>query len=161
MPDTVPPSPRNKALDLLARREHSAAELRAKLVVRDFDAESIDVTIDALIGEGLVSDDRFAAAFVVSRIRRGQGPVRIRGELRQRGVKDELIAIHLEQADVDWEQLARSVRHRKYGVDQSIGYREQARQSRFLQQRGFSGEQIRAAIGDRYTGDADTDVDGA
>ncbi len=145
MSDTI--SPRNKALDLLARREHSVAELRAKLVAREFDTDAIDATIDVLIQDGLVSDDRFTAAFVAYRVRKGQGPVRIRGELKQRGVAGELIAAHLEQADVDWNQLARSVRDKKYGPARSTEYREQARQSRFLQHRGFSGEQIRAVLG--------------
>lgn len=160
MSDTISPSPRNKALDLLARREHSAAELRAKLVARDFDADGITVTIDALVREGLLSDERFTAAFVISRVRKGQGPIRIRGELKQRGVADELIAIHLERADVDWVQLARSVWERKYSSTQPAGYRERARQSRFLQHRGFSGEQIRAAIGDKHTRDDYVDADG-
>ena len=133
---------------MLSRREHSVVELRAKLVLREFDPDAIEVAINALVHDGLLSDDRFAAAFVASRVRKGQGPIRIRGELKQRGVADELIARHLEQLDVDWVQLARSVRDRKYGVTQSTEYREQARQSRFLQHRGFSGEQIRAAVGD-------------
>jgi len=153
-------SPRNKALDLLARREHSVAELRAKLLARDFAADAIDQAIDVLVHDGLVSDDRFAAAFVASRVRKGQGPVRIRGELKQRGVADELIVLHLEQATVDWTQLARSVRDRKFGPAPSDGYRERARQSRFLQYRGFSGEQIRAAIGAAQAGDDDMDAPG-
>ena len=119
MSDTNLPSPRNKALDLLARREHSVAELRAKLVAREFDADAIDATIDVLVQDGLVSDDRFTAAFIAYRVRKGQGPIRIRGELKQRGVTGELIAEHLEQADVDWNQLARSVRDKKYGSTRS------------------------------------------
>ncbi len=150
--DTILPSPRNKALDLLARREHSVAELRAKLVVREFDAEAIDAAIDVLIQDGLVCDDRFTAAFVAYRVRKGQGPIRIRGELKQRGVADELIATHLEQVDVDWVQLACSVRHKKYGSARLTDYRDKARQSRFLQHRGFSGEQIRTALGNEYEG---------
>jgi len=155
------PSPRNKGLDLLSRREHSVAELRAKLLMRDFDPNAIDVAIDTLVHDGLLSDDRFAAAFVASRIRKGQGPIRIRGELKQRGVASELIAMHLERADVDWARLACSVRDKKYGSARSTEYREQARQSRFLQQRGFSGEQIRAATGNEYAGDNQEAVDGA
>jgi regulatory protein len=154
------PSPRNKGLDLLSRREHSVAELRAKLLMRDFDPNAIDVAIDTLVHDGLLSDDRFAAAFVASRIRKGQGPIRIRGELKQRGVADGLIARHLEQVDVDWIQLARSVWDRKYGSARSIEYRERARQSRFLQHRGFTGEQIRAAMGNEHEGDDRLAMDG-
>lgn len=144
--DTNPPSARNKALDILSRREHSVAELRTKLKVREFEPEAIEAAIDALLQEDLVSDERFAEAFIVSRVRKGQGPIRIRGELRQRGVADVLIDRHLEQAGVDWICLARTVRERKYGSAGSIEYRERARQSRFLQHRGFSAEQVRSAF---------------
>jgi len=153
-------STRNKALDLLARREHSVAELQAKLLAREFDPESVATAIDRLVDEGLVSDDRFAAAFVASRVRKGQGPVRIRGELRQRGVADELIERHLEQVAVDWVGLACSVRDRKYGPVHAVDYHERARQGRFLQHRGFSGEQIRAALERHDAGEDHKALDG-
>ncbi len=146
------PSPRNKAMDLLARREHSVFELRAKLVAREFEPDAIDTAIDSLVREGLISDDRFAAAFVASRVRRGQGPIRIRGELRQRGVAEGLIDTNMDAADADWIGLARSVREKKFGPARSLAYRDRARQSRFLQHRGFSTDQIRAAFGDDPAG---------
>ena len=146
MPDADSPSPRNKALDLLARREHSVAELRAKLAARHFDPDQIDQAIDALIQQDLVSDDRFAESFVVARIRKGQGPVKIRAELTRRGLAEELIDRHVGHADIDWYRLARTVRDRKFGPSGAVEWRDKARQGRFLQQRGFSGEQIRAVL---------------
>ncbi|MFQ5635768.1 MAG: regulatory protein RecX [Gammaproteobacteria bacterium] len=144
--DTTAASPRNKAMDLLARREHSAAELRAKLVARRFDRDDVDRAVEQLIDEGLVSDVRFAEAFVAARIRKGQGPVRIRGELARRGLAPELIEAQLDRVDIDWYDMARSVRSRKFGPEQPTQIRERARQSRFLQQRGFTGEQIARAF---------------
>jgi len=137
-------------MDLLARREHSVAELRAKLVAKEFDPVAVDVAVARLAAEGLVSDARFAEAFVASRVRKGQGPLRIRQELERRGVADELIITHLEQVAVDWDALARSVRAKKFGVARVADYRDWARQARFLQYRGFSGEQIVAVLGDRH-----------
>ncbi|MGI9344154.1 MAG: regulatory protein RecX [Gammaproteobacteria bacterium] len=133
-------------MDLLARREHSAAEMRAKLLVREFDADEVDLAIERLVADGLLSDARFAEAFVASRIRKGQGPTRIRGELKQRGVAVALIDVQLDRVDVDWTAMARSVREKKFGPERPADYREQAKQSRFLQYRGFSGEQIRHAF---------------
>ena len=129
-------------MDLLARREHSALELRLKLIAREFDRDDIDFAIERLIDEGLLSDARFAQAFIASRMRKGQGPVRIRGELEQRGVAEELIAASLDGLDVDWVGKARSVRERKYGAELPAEFSERARQSKFLQYRGFTGEQI-------------------
>ncbi len=93
-----------------------------------------------------MSDASFAEAFASARIRKGQGPVRIRGELERRGVAAELIDAGLERAAVDWVDLVREVRERKYGKRRPTEFRERARQGRFLQYRGFTGEQIRAAL---------------
>ena len=60
--------------------------MRAKLIAREFDADEVDLAIERLVDEGLLSDARFAEAFVSARLRKGQGPTRIRGELKQRGV---------------------------------------------------------------------------
>jgi regulatory protein len=134
-------------MDLLARREHSAAELRAKLISRSFDADEVDRVVTQLTAEGLVSDERFAEAFASSRIRKGHGPSRIRAELERRGVAAHFIAICLEECDVDWDQLARSVRIKKFGPGRAGNYRDWARQAKFLQYRGFTTDQINAVLG--------------
>jgi regulatory protein len=134
-------------MDLLARREHSVAELRAKLIARDFEAGAVDLAVDALVDEGLLSDERFAEAFVSSRVRKGQGPLRIRVELERRGVSSDFITTCLEQGDIDWDGLARSVRTKKFGPASIENYREWARQAKFLQYRGFTGDQISSVLG--------------
>jgi regulatory protein len=139
-------SPRNLAMDFLARREHSVTELKAKLKARDFGAVEIDDAVAGLVREGLASDERFAEAFTAARKRKGQGPVRIRAELERRGVSDALIAACMQMDAAHWRDLARSVRRKKFGEQPADDPRERARQSRFLQYRGFTGEQIRAAV---------------
>lgn len=140
-------------MDLLARREHSVAELRAKLTAREFDAEAVDTAVKQLAEEGLVDDQRFAEAFVASRARKGQGPVRIRMELERRGVPINAIVVCLDQGEMDWDDLAASVRIKKFGPERAPDYREWARQAKFLQYRGFTSEQISAALGEnRITG---------
>ena len=129
-------------MDLLARREHSAAELTRKLLARGFDAEAVAGVLDVLGREGLQSDARFAETFVYSRFQRGAGPARIRAELHARGGGEDLIGEALAALDAEWLQLLRSVRARKFGPDLPGDFRERARQMRFLQQRGFSSEQI-------------------
>lgn len=92
--------------------------------------------------EGLQSDARFTEAWVHQRKERGYGPVRIRQELRDRGVPAELIELNLDESDAEWYPRLLEVRRKKYGTSPPSSYREQARQSRFLYQRGFSSEQI-------------------
>ncbi len=139
-------SARAVAMDLLARREHSLAELRAKLAERDFSPEEAEAAVVALAREGLASDSRFLDAFVASRIRKGQGPIRIRAELRQRGIDAATIDAALDAAH-DWCALARAVRAGRFGGTSPVDVRERARQSRFLEYRGFTSGQIRASFG--------------
>lgn len=141
-------SPRNLAMNWLARREHTRAELCAKLAERDFSADEIESAVAALTAEGLVSDDRFAESFIAARMRKGQGPVRIRMDLQQRGVSAELIALHLDPRGPEWLELAREVRIRKFGADIPADFKEKARQMRFLEYRGFASAHIQSAMND-------------
>jgi regulatory protein len=143
-------SARNMAMNWLARREHSLAELRAKLADREFPSEVIAATVDGLAADNLVSDERFAEAFVAARMRKGQGPVRIRMDLKRRGVASELIGLHLDESGLDWRALASEVRRKKFGMEIPADFKEKARQMRFLEYRGFRGAHIRAALGDDF-----------
>jgi regulatory protein len=143
-------SPHNKAMDLLARREHSQLELRAKLAAREYSPEEIEATVTALVADGILSDERFAEAYITARMRTGQGPVRIRGELKKRGVDAEIIGMHLDDAGLEWHSLARQVRSKKFGEGMPVEFKEKAKQMRFLEYRGFTSEQIRVAMGDDF-----------
>ncbi|NOY71694.1 MAG: regulatory protein RecX [Gammaproteobacteria bacterium] len=131
------------ALRLLARREHSYSELITKLELRGFESQDVVAMMDHLADQGLQSDARFAESFTRYRISRGQGPLRIRGELQQRGVSSELITLALDSEGVDWVELAGAQRCKRFGPDRPKTHAEQARQQRFLHYRGFSSEHIR------------------
>ncbi|MDM3870302.1 regulatory protein RecX [Porticoccus sp. W117] len=134
------------AMNLLARREHSLSELRSKLAARYGDCNEIAPVLEALQQQGLQSDQRFAEAFLRSRLRKGQGPYRIRNELKQRGVSAQVMDELFQQQETDWFELARQVAQRRFGVNSSADIKEQSKRARFLQYRGFSGEQIRYAL---------------
>ena len=126
----------------MAIREHSEKELRNKLNSRGFNAELISQVLEELQTEGLLSDSRFTEAFITYRTNRGYGPVRIKQELRERGIADEIMEQCFEALEVDWMEQLKIVKEKKYGEDMPTDYKEQARQSRFLQSRGFSSGQI-------------------
>jgi regulatory protein len=134
------------AVRLLSRREHSRAELARKLAARGVPEALVDEVLESLAARRLQSDARYAESLVASRIGRGQGPVRIRRELAERGVAATLIDAALEAADTDWSGLARETRARRFGAQVPGEWKERVRQSRFLEYRGFSGEQIRHAL---------------
>jgi regulatory protein len=144
----VSQSVRETAMNLLARREHSTQELRDKLLARGFEDDEIMPALQTLSQEGLLSDERFTESFIHSRMERGSGPVKIRAELRQRGVADEVIANWLDERDHAWLERAEAVRCKKFGSALPVDYKEKARQARFLQYRGFSAEQTRHVLRD-------------
>lgn len=133
------------AMDLLARREHSQRELSEKLL-RRFEPEVVQSVIAALMSEGLQSDVRFGEAYWRQRSGRGYGPIRIRQELRQRGLSDQLIAQSESECEIDWYELLVRTAQRKFGDQPAVELKEKARRQRFLMYRGFSPEMIRDVL---------------
>ena len=138
-------SPRDMAIQYLARREYSRAELVSRLSAKGVDGDDIHRVLGDLADEGLQSDARFAESFIRSRISRGQGLIRIKGELRQRGVDQETQAAALaaveEREAVDWFELARETLERRFSTP-GDSPKERAKRERFLAARGFDFEQI-------------------
>lgn len=130
------------AADLLARREHSATELEQKLKKAGHPDDEIDAAIADLQAKNLQSDSRFAEQFVRNRIQKGLGELRIRQELKQRGVDSTIQESVLAEAETDWFELAFAVRCKRFGESVPDDARQRAKQQRFLQYRGFTFEQI-------------------
>jgi len=143
---SCPKEIRKKAMDFLARREYGQDELARKLAEKGYQRSVVDGVLERLADEGLQSDTRFAESFVQSRINQGKGPVRIRIDLGQRGIRDGVIEGALEEAGCDWYELACQERVKKFGVAVPDDFKEKARQMRFLQYRGFEQDHIQSAF---------------
>lgn len=138
---------RRAAMDLLARREHSRQELQRKLARRfAVDAEVIFSVINQLTQEGLQSDQRLAEAFLRYRSNRGQGPLKIKAEMREKCIESALIEQIFDEANIDWFDLALRVLEKRYGKGSAVDASERAKRTRFLQQRGFSFDQIQTVM---------------
>ena len=131
---------------LLARRDFTSQELRAKLDAKGFATAATAAVIADLIRAGLLNDERYAQNYVAYHAGRGQGPVRIAAELRRRGLAADLIDGALAGGP-EWGALARKVCRAKFGPQPPVSWAQRARQARFLQYRGFSSDHIRAATG--------------
>lgn len=122
----------------LARREHSRAELYAKLQHYVQEGEDLNAVLDELEKRHWLSDARATTQWVDAK--RGRfGAQRIAHELREKGIPENLITDVLPQLKETELEAAREVWQKKFGVlpqDQ----KEKARQIRFLQSRGFSLE---------------------
>jgi alanyl-tRNA synthetase len=83
------PSPTQRALGLLTRREHSRKELARKLAGRGVETVDAHAVIDKLAAAGWQDDSRFARSLVRSRAAVGYGPGWIRAELGTHGLGAE------------------------------------------------------------------------
>ena len=137
------PQLRLLALQLLTRREHSRAELQTKLAPRAACVQDVDAVLDALQAERLLSDSRYASQRVSARAAR-YGNARLRVDLRQHGVGDDEIAAALPVAG-DEAARCQAVWAKKFGTLPESA-EDRARQMRFLQYRGFSGDAIRRVM---------------
>jgi regulatory protein len=147
------------ALDALARRDHAAAELRRKLLDKGYDATIVDPVIERLHVEKLLDDRRYIENFVAYHAARGHGPLRVRADLRKIGVQGEDAEACLD-AYSDWLGQLKKARQKKFGASLPASYADRQRQVRFLSYRGFTGAQIRIALGfDTDLNDNDLDAD--
>ena len=131
---------------MLARRDRASGELGAKLRDLGYDAGVVAAVVERLTAEKLVDDVRYVDNFLRYHAGRGQGPLRIRQELRQAGLTGPLVEDALA-AWPDWVEGARRARTRKFGSGAPATPADRARQMRFLGYRGFTSAEIRAALG--------------
>lgn len=142
-----------RAVDLLSRREHSEAELRYKLRHKGFAAEAIDRVLARLQQRQWQSDTRFAENFFRQRVEQGYGPLRIRQEMQQKGVAEQEIEQVFATYAPNWQALARERYQRRFAAkfvsteaEPPLTPKERAKRQRFLAQRGFTAEQVYAAM---------------
>jgi len=142
------------ALDALARRDHASEDLRRKLLEKGYDVAVVAPLLDALRAEKLLDDRRYTENFVAYHAARGQGPLRVRAELRRHGLEGTPVEECLD-AFPDWMVHLRRTQLKKFGAKPPTNYADRQRQARFLGYRGFTSAQIRTALGFDIDLDAD------
>jgi regulatory protein len=132
---------------LLARREHSRAELESKLRTHSEEPQVVVALLDELERRGWLSETRFVESLLHSR--RGRfGAARIARELRRKGVSEDAIERTMADAAKSEVQTAREVWRKKFG-HAPANLAERARQARFLASRGFDSDVIRRILDQR------------
>lgn len=139
------PTPTQRALGLLTRREHSRKELTRKLSARGVDRAEAESAVSRLASEGWQDDVRFAESLVRSRAGGGYGPIRIRAELGTHGLDREAVATALDTFEGDWAEQARDLVRRRFGAKVTGDRELQRKAADFLIRRGFAADHIRAA----------------
>ena len=131
-------------MDFLSRREHTTKEIFFKLENR---VESIDILsteIKKLEEEGLIDHQRFAEQYIHSRSEKGYGPLRIKQELKQRGVNENIAQPLLN--NIDWNSFAIAVLKKKVNHEFPKETKPVLKLKKFLNYRGFDFSQIEQAF---------------
>jgi len=135
---------RDIALRYLARREYGIEELKRKLILRGAEPDVADQVVCNCAAQGQVSDERFTEMYVRMRIRRLFGPLKIRGELHQRGIPDALIVAALQVDEETWLETAAQWAGRR--IQGELDFTQKAKLHRKLMNRGFSYAQANIAL---------------
>ena len=99
-------TPRVYAMNCLARREMSYYELVQRLIKAEYSEQEAYDAVDELQGDNLQNDVRFVEAFVLSKIRRGHGPKKIRFDIQAKKVDSSLVEEELALYQNQWPELA-------------------------------------------------------
>jgi regulatory protein len=136
----------NKALDIISRREHSDKEIKNKLLKKFNTPELIDEVILKLIENNFINNFRYAQMYVHVRKRKGFGPKKIQFELMTRGIDDSISSTAITE-EGSWKEAAQKVFNKKFQNGASNEFKERNKQKSFLQNRGFSFEEIDSVFG--------------
>ncbi len=139
-----PKAIRLKIMDFLSRREHSSKEIYQKMSRKVESKEMLLESIKELERDGLLSDERFAESYFQSRKRRGFGPLRIKSELIQRGVKESLF--YSLEKEIDWSSNALDALKKKLNGKVPQETKEILKLKNFLNYRGFEFQDIDKAF---------------
>nr|WP_245232535.1 regulatory protein RecX [Thiorhodococcus minor] len=141
-PDDAAADIERLALKLLARREHSRLELVRKLRARGYQRGDVDSVLDRLEREGALDASRFVEHYAAERAAKGFGPLRLRAELREKGLAEDLIDRQLSDMQDVWSDALAKAHERRFRGSVPADRSALAKQARFLEQRGFPTESI-------------------
>ncbi len=128
-------------MNALSRREHSEKEIYLKFVNL---VNSKDILLEEILKlkeEGLISNQRYAEAYIRSRFHSGFGPVRIKYELEKKGVIKTIIKTAFQETDLDWDDKLKSELKKKYESNDMKNLNIN-KISKFFLYRGFDLEKI-------------------
>lgn len=138
------PNGYERGLSLLARREHSAVELRRKLAAKGHAPAEAGAAVEQLRDRHYQDDGRFGASLARRRAAQGYGPRRIQAELKSHGLADAAIRATMAALEVDWAALASDQLRRRHDRRAATGATERVARAAFLLRRGFDPATVRA-----------------
>ena len=134
------------AMRSLARRESAESELANRLRQQGFNEEVIAAVVEYCRGYNWVNDERYGAMAVRAGAAKGHGPIKIRFDLRRKGLDDMQIEAAFDQPELDWFELALALLERRARVADLADFKLRMKWLKYLLGRGFTQDQARYAL---------------
>ncbi len=137
---------KNAAFRLIARRDHSEAELKRKLAVKFTCSDAIHAALDQLKNENYLDDKRFAETYISQQISNGKnGQLKIKNKLREKGISPDIYEPLLSDisAETFEENLCLLIEKK---AENKSGNNDKNKLIRFLQGKGYYLSDIMEAI---------------
>jgi regulatory protein len=144
---------RDLFLRLLGRRDHSARELKTKAAQKGYNTVHADEILNQFKQKGYVDDEEFARKYTTDKIRLKQwGPVKIRSQLKSKGVSDQIIekvipgqtdSLELKKICVDLIE-----KRQAHFCRETDDFKRIQKISAYLQRKGFTYDTINRAMPD-------------
>ena len=138
---------RDKAFDMLSRKPYSRKELSDKLSKSGYDKAIVFEVAEELESLGYINDADYAALFLEHCLSKMWGKKKIRFEMKQKGLADEIIAEAIGSLDEEntEEEMTDMILARYRGEDLT-DMKTKARITRYFASRGFDFALIDKAI---------------
>jgi regulatory protein len=141
---------KSSALRHLARREYSRLELFRKLSLKFSSGENIQAVLSQLKEQGYQSDDRFTEMFIRTKVRAGNGPFKIKIELREKGICESTALSMFDRLAIDWFEQVKRVANKRFNEDAEasgeIDLNVLSKRVRYLKNKGFYQEHIEKVV---------------
>lgn len=149
----------NKAVQLLAQRDHSSYELTNKIIqfftkkikcsedeyyeqLNQLKIETTDV-IQYCTNQNWMNDTQYIEKYIVMRANKGYGRYKIAMELKQRGLSTDLIHELLRILDINWVYNAHKQLLKKFKQVNVKNISEKQKVTQFLVTRGYTQDDIK------------------
>ena len=130
---------------LCSRSEQCSTDIRKKIIAFELVSEVVDEIIEKLKAEKYLNDERYIKAYVADKFRINKwGRVKIRHNLRMKGLSEAMIQNELDEMDEEKYKavLIKTMKAKAKTVKKKNRFEKMGQIIRFAQTRGFEPELI-------------------
>lgn len=130
-----------KAVKYIGSNLKTEKQLRDYLKKKEYNPATIDNVIDKLKEYDYLNDENFAKAFILTYSKK-YGKLKLKSQLKMKGIKDSIIDSILEDVQSDSIDLVA----KKYMKNKDVTYENLQKLMRFLYSRGYEFDDINSCV---------------